>query len=243
MSDTGSPGTRRIAPNTMIETPKRIPIDATVRLRRKLGLMTWAARRAPALPQAGGAASAPPGSLHHDGPGINPAESGRERDRSDLVGVPRQAGLLAAGEDDRCLVPQELLRVLQQLDALVRVQLGARGIDERVVVLVRPEGEVPLSRGDARGGPARKPVKWIGERRRVTCVRKVAAPRAEDAGVRVVVSGGVEDLEIDLEPDVLKVAHGYGGLRALPTRLTLPHHEVHGEVPTVLLPDLAARRQ
>jgi hypothetical protein len=34
MSDTGSPGTRRIATNTMIETPKRIPIDAAVRLRK-----------------------------------------------------------------------------------------------------------------------------------------------------------------------------------------------------------------
>src|SRR5687767_5230097 len=97
----------------MIETPKRIPIDATVRLRRKLGLMTWATRRAPASTCAGGAAVAPPGSLHHDGPGINSAEGGRERDRCDLVGVPGQAGLFAAGEDDRCLVPEELLRVLQ----------------------------------------------------------------------------------------------------------------------------------
>jgi hypothetical protein len=34
MSETGSPGTSRIAANTMIETPKRIPIEAAVRLRK-----------------------------------------------------------------------------------------------------------------------------------------------------------------------------------------------------------------
>src|SRR6266545_6666714 len=124
--------------------------------------MAWKSGRAPAFPDCWGAASAPPGSLHHDGPGIHSAADARERNRDDLVRIPGRRGLLAAGEDDRCLVPQELLRVLQQLDALVRVELRASGIDQRVVPRVRPEREVPLARRDARGGPAREPVKWIG---------------------------------------------------------------------------------
>src|SRR5258705_4650918 len=205
--------------------------------------MTWEDRRAPVPRDSRGAAGSPPGSLHHDGPGIYPATDARERDRYDLVGIPRRPGLLAAGEDDGRLIPQQLLRILQQLDALVRVQLGASRIDERVVLRVGPEREVALSRWDARGGPAREPVEWIGECRRVAGVREVAALRAEHASVRVVVRGGVEDLEVHLEAHVLQVAHGHGGLRALPPCLTLPHDEIHSEVLAVLLPDLPAGRQ
>src|SRR5258706_14436695 len=128
--------------------------------------MAWESRRTP-TPSRGGAACDSPGSLHDDGPGIHSAADARERDRDDLVRVPGRRGLLAAGEDDGCLIPQQLLRILQLLDALVWVELGARRIDELVVLRVRPEGEVPLARRDARGGPACEPVKWIGERGRV----------------------------------------------------------------------------
>src|ERR1700687_1808267 len=103
--------------------------------------MASESRRAPASSR-GSAASAPPGSLHHDGPGIYPATDAREWDRDDLVGIPRRRGLLASGEDDRCLVAQQLLRVLPLLDALVGVDIGASRGDELVVLRVRPESGV-----------------------------------------------------------------------------------------------------
>src|SRR5437773_11962230 len=98
--------------------------------------MARESRRAPACPESRSAASAPPGSLHHDGPGIHSATDARERDRDDLVRVPGRRGLFSSGEDDGCLIAEELLGVLQLLDALIRVELRASRIDELVVLRV-----------------------------------------------------------------------------------------------------------
>src|SRR6266567_3663749 len=97
--------------------------------------MAWESRRAPA-PSRGGAACDSPGSLHDDGPGIHSTERGRERDRDDLVRIPGGRPLLASGEDYGCFVAKDLLGVLQLLDALVRVELGPRRIDQLVVLRV-----------------------------------------------------------------------------------------------------------
>src|SRR5258705_13731654 len=177
--------------------------------------MTWEDRRAPVPRDSRGAAGSPPGSLHHDGPGIYPATDARERDRYDLVGIPRRPGLLAAGEDDGRLIPQQLLRILQQLDALVRVQLGASRIDERVVLRVGPEREVALSRRDARGGPAREPVEWPGECRRVAVIRQVAALRADHASFDFVLHGAAVGLEVHLEAHGSQVFHASPGVSHL----------------------------